>query len=41
MTEHHHSHEFDPDQKPPYPTLFFLIAMVVIGVILVFYFKVF
>ena len=39
---HHsgHDHEFDPDQKPPYLTLFLLIAMVLIGVGLVIHYKV-
>lgn len=36
---HHHDHEFDPDKKPPYVTLFLLIAMVLIGLILVIYFR--
>lgn len=38
---HEHDHEFDPDARPPYLTLFLLIGMVVIGVVLVYVFKVF
>ncbi len=35
-----HSHEFDPDKKPPYLTLFLLILMVLIGIGLVWYYDV-
>ena len=36
----HHDHYYDPEQKPPYVTLFLLIAMVILGVFLVLYFDV-
>ncbi len=37
---HGHDHEYDPERKPPYITLFLLLAMIALGLFLVFYFEV-
>lgn len=36
---HDHSHEYDPNSKPPYVTFALLILMVLVGVALVVYFR--